>query len=141
MTRLRALGALVFSAISAAMLGLAAGAIWMLPTVYMRLRLPWLAWPAGAALGFAVARWSAPRTGAPLLAALATLLASAYVSVLTVAATLAGNMDMGLVESMRAAGTAMLAVLAWLSLSPGQLVWFVTGAALSAWIARRTRLH
>lgn len=123
------------------MLGLAVGALWMLPTAYLQMRLPWLAWPLGALLGWAVARWAAPRTGAPAMAALATLIAAAYVSVLAVTATLAGNMDMGLVETMRVAGGGMLTSLTWLALTPGQMAWFASGALLSAWIARRLPLR
>ena len=120
------------------MLGLAAGALWMLPTAYLRSSLPWLAVPLGALLGWAIARWVLPRRGAALLAALATLLAAAYVSGLIAAARLAGNMDMGLVEAMRIAGAGMLWSLVRLSLDVVQLVWFAAGAAVAAWTARRS---
>lgn len=141
MTRLRATFALAFSLLSSAMLGLAAGAVWMLPTAYLQTRLPWLAWPIGAMLGWAVARWAAPRTGTPLMAALATLVAAGYISVLEVAAELAGNMDMGLVEAMRIAGGGMLAALSMLSLTAGQIFWFATGALIAALVARRVPNH
>ena len=122
MTRRRRMFANAFAAISAAMLGLATGALWMLPTTYLRSSLPWLAVPLGALLGWAIAHWVLPRRGAALLAALATLLAAAYVSVLIAAARLAGNMDMGLVEAMRIAGAGMLWSLVRLSLDVVQLV-------------------
>lgn len=141
MRSLRAALSFAFSLVSSIMLALAFGALWMLPTAYLQMRLPWLAWPVGALLGWAVARWSAPRTGAPVMAALVTLIAAAYVSVLTVTAALAGNMDMGLVETMQVAGGGMLASLTWLALTPGQMAWFASGALISAWIARRFRLR
>lgn len=139
MTRLRSVAATLFAIISALMLGLAAGALWMLPTAYLQHRLPWLAWPIGALLGWAMARWVTPRSGASWLAAVATLLAAAYVSVLIVAATLAGNMDLGLTEAMRVAGGPMLGSLTWLSLTTAQLLWFASGAAIAAWVAQRCR--
>ena len=40
----------VFALFSAAMLGLAAGAVWMVVTLYLRHPLPWLALPIGALL-------------------------------------------------------------------------------------------
>jgi vitamin B12 transport system permease protein len=138
MTRRRRVFANAFAAISAAMLGLAAGALWMLPTAYLRSSLPWLAVPLGALLGWAIAHWVLPRPGAALLAALATLLAAAYVSVLIAAARLAGNMDMGLTEAMRIAGAGMLWSLVRLSLDVAQLAWFAAGAAVAAWTARRS---
>jgi vitamin B12 transport system permease protein len=138
-TRLRAAFAAIFALLSAGMLGLAAGALWMLPTAYLQTRLPWLAWPLGALLGWAVARWVTPRVWAPWLAAGATVLAAAYVSVLIVAAKLAGNMDLGLTEAMRVAGASMLWSLTRLSLTAGQLLWVASGAAISAALAWRCR--
>ncbi len=137
MTRLRRTFAHAFAAISAAMLGLAAGALWMLPTAYLRARLPWLALPLGALLGWAVAQWVMPRPGAAILAALATLLAAAYVTALIAAVQLAGNMDMGLTDAMRIAGAGMLWSLVRLSLGTAQWLWFLGGAAIAAWTARR----
>ncbi len=137
MTRQRRTLANVFATISAGMLGLAAGALWMLPTAYLRARLPWLALPLGAMLGWAIAHWVMPRPGAAILAALATLLAAAYVSVLITAVRLAGNMDMGLTDAMRTAGTGMLWSLVRLSLDATQLLWFAGGAIVAAWAARR----
>ncbi|HEX5306004.1 MAG TPA: hypothetical protein VFW82_07960 [Dyella sp.] len=137
MTRLRRSFANAFSAISAAMLGLAAGALWMLPIAYLQSTLPWLALPIGALLGWAVARWVLPRRGAAILAALATLVAAGYVCVLLTAARLAGNLDLGLTEAMRTAGPGMLWSLTRLSLDAAQLLWFAAGAAVAAWTARR----
>ncbi|MGA0585944.1 hypothetical protein ACO2Q2_02225 [Dyella sp. KRB-257] len=138
MTRSRRALANAFAAVSAAMLGLAAGALWMLPTAYLRARLPWLALPLGALLGWAVARWVLPRPGAAILAACATLLAAAYVTALIAAAQLAGNMDMGLTDAMRIAGAGMLWSLMRLSLDVAQLAWFAAGAAVAAWTAHRS---
>lgn len=126
----------VFALFSAAMLGLAAGAVWMLPTMQLQRPLAWLALPIGWLLGLAVRAWIRPAGAlAALAAALATLLAAAYVTFLTAAARVAGLMGMGLLQAMRESGGGMLLQLARLSLSPVQLVWFVTGAALAAWCA------
>ena len=44
----------VFVLFSAAMLGLAAGAVWMVAALYLRHPLPWLALPIGALLAWAI---------------------------------------------------------------------------------------
>ena len=52
--------ALLFAAFSAAMLGLAAGAMWMLPTMALHRPLPMLAPVAGWLLALAVRSWVRP---------------------------------------------------------------------------------
>jgi len=137
MKRLRRTLSLALALVSAAMLGLAAGALWMLPVAYLQNGLAWLALPVGALLGWAVARWVSPRRDwASWLAVMATLLAMVYVNVLITGVRLAGLMGMGLTETMRTAGPAMLWSLAGLGLHPGQWIWFVAGAAVAALTAR-----
>ncbi|MGC1330936.1 hypothetical protein, partial [Pseudomonas sp.] len=90
----------VFALFSTAMLGLAAGAIWMVATLYLRQPLPWLALPVGALLAWAIRQGvRVPGPGAAVLAAFATLLAAVYVNVLIAAATIAGDLGMGLVDA------------------------------------------
>lgn len=133
----RAVGGLLAVA-SASLLGLAAGAMWMVPMMWLRADLPMLAVPLGALLGWTMARWVAPRRGtAALLAAWATVLACSYVALLLATARLAGSLDLGLAEAAGQAGLAMLAALAWLALTPAQLLWFAAGAATAAWAGRR----
>lgn len=128
----------VFALFSAAMLGLAAGAVWMLPTMQLQRPLAWLALPVGWLLALAIRAWVRPHGAlAAVAAALAAVLAAAYVTVLTAAARVAGLMGLGLLQAMREAGAGMLLQLARLSLSPVQLVWFVAGALLAAWCAWR----
>jgi len=128
----------VLALFSAAMLGLAAGAVWMLPTMQLQRPLAWLAVPVGWLLALAVRAWVRPSgTLAAVAAALATVLAAAYVTALTAAARVAGLMGLGLLQAMREAGVGMLLQLARLSLSPVQLVWFAAGALLAAWCAWR----
>lgn len=134
---------LLFATFSAAMLGLAAGAVWMLPTLFLQHSLPWLAVPAGWLLGLAVRNWVRPAGAiAALLAALATLLAAAYLGVLVAAARVAGAMGLGLVDALREAGPGMLFQLAQMALSPAATGWFLAGAlvaAITAWRQPGTR--
>ncbi|WP_426700440.1 hypothetical protein ACPPVV_13700 [Rhodanobacter sp. Col0626] len=128
----------VFSLFCAVMLGLAAGAVWMVITLYLRHPLPWLALPIGASLGWTIRNTVRPAgTGAAVLAACATLLAAIYVNMLIAAVLIAGNMGMGLVDAMRTAGTGMLWQLTRLALSPADIGWTVLAMLLAAWLAWR----
>ena len=136
----RALFSALFALVSAAMLGLAFGAVWMLPTLFYQHVMPWLSLPVGWVLGRMIRGWVRPEPlGAALLAALATLLACGYVCMLTAAARVAGLLGMGLVEAIRTAGSGLLLDLVRLNLAGTDLAWFAAGAALSAWIAWRPR--
>ena len=135
----RALFSLVFALVSAVMLGLAFGAVWMLPTLFFSRVMPWLALLIGWLLGRLIRGWVRPEPrGAAILAALATLLACGYVCLLTAAARVAGLMGLGLVEAMQIAGVGLLLDLVRLNLAGTDLVWFALGIALSAWTAWRT---
>jgi hypothetical protein len=130
----------VFALFSTAMLGLAAGAIWMVATLYLRQPLPWLALPVGALLAWAIRQGvRVPGPGAAVLAAFATLLAAVYVNVLIAAATIAGDLGMGLVDALRTSGAGMLWQLAHLALTTLDIAWFIAGAVLAALLALRPR--
>lgn len=130
--------ALLFAAFSAAMLGLAAGAMWMLPTMALHRPLPMLAPVAGWLLALAVRSWVRPAGRvAAALAAGATVLAAAYVQVLTAAARLAGSMGIGLLDALREAGLSMLLALAQLGARPLEIFFALAGAGLAAWVASR----
>lgn len=132
----RALFLFAFAAFSAAMLGFAAGAVWMVAALYMRHPIPWLALPAGLALGWMLSRWvRSPSPTTALLGALATLLAAVYVNALIAALEIAASMGMGLVETLRTAGPAMLLQLARMALTPADAAWYAVGALLAAIIA------
>src|ERR1700757_884094 len=106
-----------FALLCATMLGLAAGAVWLLPTVFFHRPLPWLAVPAGWLLGIAIRQWvHGNKRNAAVLAALATLVASAYIHVLIATVNIAAMMGYGLVDAMRTAGPSMLLEFARLSL-------------------------
>ncbi|MCP1374215.1 hypothetical protein [Dyella lutea] len=138
MKRLYRFLSLALSLISAAMLGLAAGALWMLVAAYLQSHAAWLAIPVGTLLGWAIARWISPRRkAAPWLAAAATLLAAVYVNVLITGLQLAGSLGMGLTEAVRTAGPAMLWALGGLGARPAHWIWFAAGAAVAALAARR----
>ncbi|TAL71955.1 MAG: hypothetical protein EPN56_07255 [Rhodanobacter sp.] len=120
------------------MLGLAAGAVWMVAAMYLQRAPDWLAFAAGALLALATRHWlRRPGLAAALLAMFATLLAALYFNVLIAAVRLAANFDLGLVEAMRTAGIAMLIALARVGLTPGELAWYLLAALFAGWLAWR----
>ncbi len=128
----------VFALFSAAMLGLAAGAVWMVAALYLRHPLPWLALPIGALLAWTIrAGVRPPGRFAAALAASATVLAALYVNLLVAGVLIAGNMGMGLIEAMRTAGLGMLWQLTRMALSPADLAGVALGMLLAAWLAWR----
>lgn len=132
----RRVASAAFALFSAAMLGLAAGAVWMLPTMQLQRPLAWLALPVGWLLALAVRAWIRPPGAmAATAAAMATVLAAVYVTVLTAGARVAGLLGIGLLQAMRESGAGMLLQLTRLSLSPVQLCWFAAGALLAGWCA------
>lgn len=135
----RALFLSVFALFSAVMLGLAAGAVWMVVSLYMRQPLPWLAVPIGAMLALTI-RGTVRRAGngALLLSTGATALAVIYVNMLIAGVQIAGNMGLGMIDALRTAGFAMLWQLARMALGPVDLVWAVLAIALAGWLAGRT---
>lgn len=132
--------ALLFALFSAAMLGLAAGAAWMVVALYSRHPLPWLAVPIGAALAWVIrAGVRRPGTGAMLLAAGATALSAVYVNLLIAGVKVAGSMGLDLIEAMRTAGFAMLWQLARMGLTLADFVWTALAMLLAGWLASRKR--
>jgi len=121
----RAVVGLVFGAFVAAMLGLAAGALWMVLAV-------------AVVLAWAIRRGvHKPGNAAAVMAALATLLASIYVSLLIAGAQIAGSMGLGLIDSLRTAGASLLWQLARMSVSPSDIIWTLLAMLLAAWLGRR----
>ena len=132
-----------FATFSSAMLGLAAGAIWTVVSLYMRQAVPWLALPLGAGLAWAI-RQSVrpPGKAAAFLAGLATGLAAIYTALLLAGLQIAGLMGMGLVSALHTAGFAMLWQLAQIATGPTDLAWFALAIAVAAWLAwRKPREH
>ncbi|WP_114239893.1 hypothetical protein [Dyella sp. C9] len=126
--------------VSALVLGLAAGAVWMVPTLYLQRALPWLALPIGWLLGKALCGWVRPAgAGTALLAALATLVAAFYVNLLTAGARIAGLMGLGLIDALRTAGFGLLLQLARLGAMTPDYIWYAIGMALAAVAAGRAR--
>ncbi|MDN5924783.1 MAG: hypothetical protein L0H70_07275, partial [Xanthomonadales bacterium] len=132
----------LFAWFAAAMLGLAAGAVWMVVALYAQAAYPWvvsawLALPTGALLALAIRQWIWPHgVVAATMAAFATLLAAAYLSLLLAAIRLGGAIGINILDAMRSAGLNMLASLARLAITPADVIWFVLGAALVVWTAR-----
>jgi len=128
-----------FALCCAIMLGLAAGAVWLLPTVFFHRPLPWLALPAGWLLAQAICQWVHGRKwNAALLAALATLVAGAYIRVLATAVTLSAMTGYGLVETMRTAGASMLLDFVRFASSGRDAAWTAAGMAVAIATAWRT---
>jgi hypothetical protein len=120
------------------MLGLAAGAVWLLPTVFLRQPLPWLAVPAGWLLAIAIRQWvHGRRWHGAILAALATVIASLYIRVLISAVTISAMMGYGLIDSMRTAGFSMLLDFARIGMSPLDIGWAVAGVVVAVLCALR----
>lgn len=139
----------LFGVLCAAMFGLAAGAVWMLPSMMFGRALPALVLPVGWALGAVVRRWLHVRgLAGALLAAGATLLAAVYTACLVAAATISGMMGIGFGQAIADAGPGMLLALGRLAQGPGQVALYLAGAllaALTAWplkrrVERRRRL-
>jgi vitamin B12 transport system permease protein len=128
----------IFALICALMLGLAAGALWLVPMVMLRRPLPELALLAGWILAFAIRQWVHGRKwNVLLLAWLATALACAYVRVLTVAANIAAMMGFGLVETMHTAGYSMLLGLAGMKMTTADIGWYVAGLVVASVVSLR----
>jgi hypothetical protein len=134
----RSIGGLVFGVFIAVMLGLAAGALWMVATLYLRQPMPWLALPVAVLLAWAI-RHGVRRPGhvAAIMAALATLLAAVYVNMLIAGAQIAGSMGLGLIDTLSTAGTGMLWQLARIGYSMSDVVWAVLAMLLAAWLGLR----
>jgi hypothetical protein len=129
-----------FALFCAVMLGLAAGAVWLVPTVFLRQSLPWLALPIGWLLAVAIRQWvHGGKWSAVLLASVATVVACAYLQILTVATDLSAMMGYGLIDAMRAAGSSMLWDLARVGLGPRDIAWCVAGVIVAAITAARSK--
>lgn len=134
----RSIFTVLFALVSTFMLGLAAGALWMVATLYMRQPMPWLALPLAALLAWTI-RHGVRRPGgfAALLCGLATALAVIYVGVLIAAAQIAGSMGLGLVDTLRTAGAGMLWQLTRLGFSREALAWAAVSVVMAAWLGIR----
>ncbi|GAB2566584.1 hypothetical protein ISP15_13225 [Dyella jejuensis] len=127
-----------FALFCAVMLGLAAGAVWLLPVVFLRRPLPWLALPAGWLLALAIRQWvHGHRWNAALLAGLATLVANAYVRVLTAATDISSMTGYSLIDAMRTAGWSMLLDLARIGSSALDVAWAVAGVVVAVLVTLR----
>lgn len=128
-----------FALCCAVMLGLAAGAVWLVPTAYLHRPLPWFAVPAGWLLGIAIRQWvHNKKWNAALLAVLATVVASVYIRVLITAANISAMTDYGLVDAARIAGLSMLLDFTRLAVSKLDIAWSLVGVIVAAVTAMRS---
>jgi vitamin B12 transport system permease protein len=133
-----ATGNLLFAVLCAIMVGLAAGAVWMVVALYLRGPQDWLALPAGALIGWTMRAWIVPTArGAAALAAITTLLAAGYMRCLLATANVAASMGTGFADALHRAGPAMLLDLARLSMHWSASMLYLLGAAVAAWVAWR----
>jgi len=137
----RRLLSFLFTLICTVMIGLAAGAVWLVPTILVSKLMPWLAIPMGWVLGRIVRSWVSPggRVGAALLAAIAMILASAYLTVLVAGARIAGSLGLGFFGTLRVAGIALLTDIARMTLTSGDVAWYAAGTILAVLGALRGR--
>ncbi|HUA80602.1 MAG TPA: hypothetical protein VL997_09540 [Dyella sp.] len=128
-----------FALCCALMLGLAAGAIWLVPTVFLHRPLPWLALLAGWLLAKAMGKWVHTRKwNAAVLAALAVVVASVYIRVLITTVNLSAMMGYGLLDAMHTAGLSMLLDFARFSTSKQDVAWCVLGMIVAVVTALRS---
>jgi hypothetical protein len=128
-----------FALLCAVMLGLAAGAIWLLPTLFLRHPMPWLAIPVGWLLAAAIRQWvHGPGWRAALLAGLATAVASVYIHVLISAVNISAMMGYGLLDAMHTAGLSMLLDFAKISMGKADIAWAAVGIIAALIDGRRT---
>jgi hypothetical protein len=128
-----------FALFCAAMLGLAAGAIWLLPTLFLHRQMPWMAVPVGWLLANAICQWVHKRAwNAAFLASIATLVATIYVHVLGAATTLwEMTSGYGLVGVIRTAGIPMLLDLARFGVNARDIVYCAGGIIVAALVSLR----
>jgi hypothetical protein len=132
----------LFALFCSLMLGLAAGAIWLVPMVFTHHPLPWLALPFGWLLALAIRHWVYhARYGRTILTAIATIVAIVYMSMLVAAVNIAATMGNGLVDTMRTAGAPLLLQLAQMGLHATDIAWFLAGVALSLLTAWRAEIE
>jgi vitamin B12 transport system permease protein len=138
---LRRLLGLFFGLVCTLMVGLAAGAIWLVPTVMVGRLMPWLALPVGWLLGRIIRGWvyQGGRASAAALAALSMAIAATYLSVLIAAARIAGSLGLGFFDTLRMSGLALLGDIARLTVTRGDLIWYALGIATAAVAASRLR--
>lgn len=128
-----------FALLCAVMLGLAAGAMWLLPTLFLHRQMPWMAIPVGWLLAHATCQWVHKRAwNAAALASIATVVATVYVHVLGAATTLwEMTSGYGLMGVIRTAGIPMLLDLARFGVNSGDIAWCVAGIVVAVLVSLR----
>lgn len=124
------------------MLALAAGALWLLVCLAMPRLDPqtWPALPLALVIGTMVRGWMVQaRRHAAWLAVVALLVAAAYMRVLLMASDLAGSFGMGFMQAVQHAGPSMLLHLAWLSVSPLDVMVYAVSALAAGVVACNLR--
>jgi hypothetical protein len=128
-----------FALFCAVMLGLAAGAVWILPSLLLHRQLPWMAILAGWLLAHGICQWVHQRAwNAAVLASIATVVATVYVHVLGAATTLwEMTSGYGLIGVIRTAGVPMLLDLARFGIGSRDIAWCAGGVIVAALVSLR----
>ncbi|WP_440221648.1 hypothetical protein ACQQ2N_11100 [Dokdonella sp. MW10] len=131
---------LVVGLATAFMCALAAGAVWCVAQLYLRMDLVVLALPTGALVAWALRNHGFARTlsGSAVAAAL-TLLACAYASYLLAAAKVATFLGLPMRSTLLAIGPEMAAAVSWADMTGFHIGTIVLAAVLSAWLVWRSR--
>ena len=123
---------------TALMCALAAGAVWSVLQIYLRLELVVLALPSAALIAWALRNHGFARTpGGALLAALITAIACAYASYLLAAARVASFLGIPMRATLTTIGAEMAAAVAWANMTVFHVGTLMLAVALSAWLVWR----
>lgn len=133
---LRRIGDHVLALVSTLLIGLAAGAIWVVLALYAQRDLTWLALPLGALLGWVMRAWVTPaRWPAIILAAVGMAVASVYMRLLFAAAQVGASLGLGFGEALYQAGLGMLLQVTRMGVHRSELVLYAIAVLVAALVA------
>lgn len=129
-----------FALFCAVMLGLAGGAIWLLPSLFLHRPMPYLAVLVGWLLALVIRQWVHMRQwNAALLAAVGTVIAMLYVHVLQTATTLwEMTSGYGLIGIIRIMGVPALWDMARIGIGSRDVFWCFAGVVVAVVVALRS---
>lgn len=120
------------------MVALAAGAVWCVLQLYVRVDLIGLSLLAGLIIAVVVRRQGFARTLAgTLIAVLGTALASAYASYLLAAAKVASYLGIPMRSALTSIGPDMASAVAWADMSNFHIGTLILALVVSAWLVWR----
>jgi hypothetical protein len=133
-------GNLAIAIATALMCALAAGAVWCVLQLYLRLDLIGIAIVIGAFIAWVLRRQGfGRRLSGALIAAFSTLLACLYAGYLLAAAKVASFLGVPMRNTLTTMGLDMAGAIAWADLTVFHLGTLVLAVVLSAWLVWRKR--